>query len=48
MPNDVVLDETFYAALRDRPVPLPEAAIRQFDRSISWDIYAGWFGDSIT
>jgi hypothetical protein len=36
----VVLDETFYAALRDHPVPLLEAAIRQLrDRSMSLDIY---------
>ena len=36
----VVLDETFYAALRDHPVPLLEASIRQLrDRSMSLDIY---------
>jgi hypothetical protein len=36
----VVLDETFYAALRDHPVPVLEAAIRQLrDRSMSLDIY---------
>ena len=36
----VVLDETFYMALRDHPVPLLEAAIRQLrDRSMSLDIY---------
>ena len=36
----VVLDETFYAALRDHPVPLLEAAIRQLrDRSMSLEIY---------
>ncbi len=36
----VVLDETFYAALRDHPVPLLEAAIRQLrDRSMSLDLY---------
>ena len=36
----VVLDETFYAALRDHPVPLLEAAIRQLrERSMSLDIY---------
>jgi hypothetical protein len=36
----VVLDETFYAALRDHPVPLLEVAIRQLrDRSMSLDIY---------
>ena len=35
-----MLDETFYAALRDHPVPLLEAAIRQLrDRSMSLDIY---------
>lgn len=36
----VVLDETFWHALRDHPVPLLEAAIRQLrDRSMSLDIY---------
>lgn len=36
----VVLDETFYTALRNHPVPLLEAAIRQLrDRSMSLDIY---------
>jgi Plasmid encoded RepA protein len=36
----VVLDEAFYAALRNHPVPLLEAAIRQLrDRSMSLDIY---------
>ncbi len=36
----VLLDETFYAALRDHPVPVLEAAIRQLrDRSMSLDIY---------
>lgn len=36
----VVLDESFYAALRDHPVPVLEAAIRQLrDRSMSLDIY---------
>lgn len=36
----VILDETFYTALRDHPVPLLEAAIRQLrDRSMSLDIY---------
>ena len=36
----VVPDETFYAALRDHPVPLLEAAIRQLrDRSMSLDLY---------
>ena len=36
----VLLDETFYAALRDHPVPLLEAAIRQLrDRSMSLDLY---------
>lgn len=36
----VVLDEAFYAALRDHPVPVLEAAIRQLrDRSMSLDIY---------
>ena len=34
------MDETFYTALRDHPVPLLEAAIRQLrDRSMSLDIY---------
>jgi hypothetical protein len=36
----VVLDEVFWKALRDHPVPLLEAAIRQLrDRSMSLDIY---------
>jgi Plasmid encoded RepA protein len=36
----VVLDEAFYAALRNHPVPVLEAAIRQLrDRSMSLDIY---------
>jgi hypothetical protein len=36
----VVLDEIFYAALRDHPVPVLESAIRQLrDRSMSLDIY---------
>jgi hypothetical protein len=36
----VVLDEFFWKALRDHPVPLLEAAIRQLrDRSMSLDIY---------
>lgn len=36
----VVLDEMFWKALRDHPVPLLEAAIRQLrDRSMSLDIY---------
>ena len=36
----VLLDETFFAALRDHPVPLLEAAIRQLcDRSMSLDLY---------
>jgi hypothetical protein len=36
----VVLDEVFWQALRDHPVPLLEAAIRQLrDRSMSLDIY---------
>ena len=36
----VVLDEVFWRALRDHPVPLLEAAIRQLrDRSMSLDIY---------
>jgi hypothetical protein len=40
----VVLDEVFFAALRDHPVPLLEAAIRQLrDRSMSLDIYV-WPG----
>ena len=36
----VVLDETFYDALRRHPVPLREAALRELaDRSLSLDIY---------
>lgn len=36
----VVLDEMFWQALRDHPVPLQEAAIRELrDRSMSLDIY---------
>ena len=36
----VVLDEIFWTALRDHPVPLQEAAIRELrDRSMSLDIY---------
>ena len=36
----VVLDEAFWRALRDHPVPLREAAIRQLrDRSMSLDLY---------
>jgi hypothetical protein len=36
----VVLDEIFWKALRDHPVPLLEAAIRELrDRSMSLDIY---------
>jgi len=36
----VVLDEIFYKALRNHPVPLQEAAIRQLrDRSMSLDLY---------
>lgn len=36
----VVLDEVFWRALREHPVPLLEAAIRQLrDRSMSLDIY---------
>lgn len=36
----VVLDEIFWKALRDHPVPLREAAIRELrDRSMSLDIY---------
>ena len=36
----VVLDETFYQALKDHPVPLQEAAIRELrDRSMSLDLY---------
>ncbi len=35
-----VLDPVFYKALRDHPVPLQEAAIRQLrDRSMSLDLY---------
>ena len=36
----VVLDEVFYKSLRDHPVPLQEAAIRELrDRSMSLDLY---------
>jgi hypothetical protein len=36
----VVLDESFFTALREHPVPLLEAAIRQLrDRSMSLDVY---------
>jgi hypothetical protein len=36
----VILDPVFYKALRDHPVPLQEAAIRQLrDRSMSLDLY---------
>ena len=36
----VILDETFFKALKDHPVPLLEAAIRELrDRSMSLDIY---------
>jgi hypothetical protein len=36
----VVLDEVFFKALQDHPVPLQEAAIRELrDRSMSLDIY---------
>ena len=36
----VVLDESFYEALRDHPVPVLETAIRQLrDRSMSLDLY---------
>jgi hypothetical protein len=36
----VILDELFWKALRDHPVPLQEAAIRELrDRSMSLDIY---------
>ena len=36
----VVLDDVFFRALRDHPVPLQEAAIRELrDRSMSLDIY---------
>jgi Plasmid encoded RepA protein len=36
----VVLDETFYDALRRHPVPLREAALRELaDRSLSLDLY---------
>jgi len=38
--EQVVLDPVFYKALRDHPVPLQEAAIRQLrDRSMSLDLY---------
>ncbi len=36
----VLLDETFFKALKDHPVPLQEAAIRELrDRSLSLDLY---------
>ena len=36
----VTLDETFYAALREHPVPLLEAAIRQLkEKSLALDLY---------
>ena len=47
----VVLDETFYAVLREHPVPLLETAIRQLrDRSMSLDIYVwlAWRLHSLT
>lgn len=38
--DTVVLDEVFYAAAREHPVPLLEAAVRHLrDRSMSLDIY---------
>jgi hypothetical protein len=38
--EQVTLDPVFYKALRDHPVPLQEAAIRQLrDRSMSLDLY---------
>lgn len=38
--DQVVLDPVFYKTLRDHPVPLQEAAIRQLrDRSMSLDLY---------
>jgi Plasmid encoded RepA protein len=38
--DHVVLDETFFKALKEHPVPLQEAAIRELrDRSMSLDIY---------
>lgn len=38
--DQVVLDPVFYKALRDHPVPLQEAAIKQLrDRSMSLDLY---------
>jgi hypothetical protein len=38
--EQVTLDPVFYRALRDHPVPLQEAAIRQLrDRSMSLDLY---------
>lgn len=38
--DQVTLDPVFYKALRDHPVPLQEAAIRQLrDRSMSLDLY---------
>lgn len=47
----VVLDETFFKALKEHPVPLLEAAIRELrDRSMSLDIYVwlAWRLHSLT
>ena len=47
----VVLDESFYKALKEHPVPLQEAAIRELrDRSMSLDLYVwlAWRLHSIT
>ena len=47
----VVLDETFFKALQEHPVPLQEAAIRELrDRSMSLDLYVwlAWRLHSLT
>ena len=37
---ELAVDEVFYKSLRDHPVPLQEAAIRELrDRSMSLDLY---------
>ena len=49
--DHVVLDETFFKALKEHPVPLQEAAIRELrDRSMSLDIYVwlAWRLHSLT
>jgi hypothetical protein len=49
--DHVVLDEIFFKALKEHPVPLQEAAIRELrDRSVSLDIYVwlAWRLHSLT